>query len=1143
MSNGLNIHSSLNYFTWMPVDFYIENDQFSVKKDFVLFDNGTKFNLNEPFKNGADFSFNNKTGTVLTNLIHNEVLFENKREPNLKEDLILIESPLGILNNDIITILTTAYLSGNNNSRVVLYDTESNFYDADSIFYFSFIGGGLVKIYNHDKKVLTINSNLNNVFVDEALSFENEMFPPNERQTFDFLLEEDRIILFQQNTNKGVVVRKTNNNNFRLSTLNLTKNQSFTDDTILYFISYKHKELTFDSSVSNSFLVKYKTDLVQDEEYLTLDQSFTNENRYIQNYLGLFPVENPKFNPDGTASYKLYIHGLKNYQTPEYQYSTANPIVDQCPSIRRIYNKIFSGTNQRTGYEKIFLGYQSDTKVTIFPSGTETPFYFPSVSERSPLSSSGLIEDGATAGELPFTSDRISMYRMNYEEIIPGQPQPESISRHDRTWLCSWLSGTNTGDKIWMDRYYNAAYYTLDQALTAKAHVYNEKIFPNKQFTFDVPSTMYMEPGVLYKYDRVSRQNAKTFVTYLNSDRNLPKGANIVSLTNWESFPIIYDDSAYKNNAITFNSINPLDYYGTYWYMDGTSHGIIPPSKELLSKGNLTLSMWLSVDDWQRIQADQIFGNYYDGGVGLMNLGVINVPMFTIINATSSRSVNFNFNFTNLGGSPFDVNYSDPKFTVIQRLPSYDYWIIDLKNKHAILYNAFNSKEMEFSFASTTGNVDQVEFDSEYNIYMYDRSASTYVKFNSKGVLQSIETFSSTDSYYGIDITKNNEVVGVHGNNSVIDNEGNLWETIGGNLYKNKKQYAIVGETQAIVIDSSNNIWIAHEKGLISKIDTEEGTIVFTISIGKAAGYIQDPCQPKLALERFMDFLRYPFKGVCDEKPKYRDVLLVFDKTFNEILKISEDGSIIGRLDLNGLDVENLYDIEYAGSKGFTGFQFTRKFNSIGKTITSSLAWKLKIGHPSNVESTLKYITLTHTTSSLPRGWHNFSLVFDSNGGSVNYYIDSILVDSEYFTPKAYEMVYNYRSSLVLGAATIRNTTLNDIVQEDAFNKYVGNVGDIKIYSNPLTQGEIEQLYFASDFALERPELTWNRRVGNRSFVEEIEHWYKGQLPGSKSKYFNINLYNLNIDDESKLIIEDAIRENVKKILPVQNTLYKINWK
>ena len=50
------------------------------------------------------------------------------------------------------------------------------------------------------------------------------------------------------------------------------------------------------------------------------------------------------------------------------------------------------------------------------------------------------------------------------------------------------------------------------------------------------------------------------------------------------------------------------------------------------------------------------------------------------------------------------------------------------------------------------------------------------------------------------------------------------------------------------------------------------------------------------------------------------------------------------------------------------------------------------------------------------------------------------------------------------------------------------------------------------------------------------------QMPGSKSKYFNINIHNLKVSNEMKNIIESAIKSNVYKIVPAHTSLFRVNW-
>jgi hypothetical protein len=139
-------------------------------------------------------------------------------------------------------------------------------------------------------------------------------------------------------------------------------------------------------------------------------------------------------------------------------------------------------------------------------------------------------------------------------------------------------------------------------------------------------------------------------------------------------------------------------------------------------------------------------------------------------------------------------------------------------------------------------------------------------------------------------------------------------------------------------------------------------------------------------------------------------------------------------------------------------------------------------------------------------------------------------------------LYYDYRSSLLLGAASIKNTTLNDLIGLDDVNKFIGNIADLRLYSKALSVGEIEAIYFSSELADPRKYLKWNINVGDRNFIEEIEYWYKNQLPGSKSNYFNINIHNLNINDDLKYLIETTIKDCINKIKPAETSLYKINW-
>ena len=1128
MSATFSIYNILSTTYWRPVDFNVVGEQFDVKKTPVLFDNGMYFYLHDSLSDSLDFTFNKKTGTFLTKIIYNSLFLENKKNPDIVQNLTKIESPIQTVNGNIVTFYNSN--SSLPNNPTVLLDTSDVIFGANDVMTFSFEENNKVSVKNKIGNVLTAD-----YFGKNGLSFKQQIYPPAQTQLFDYFLGESSIILFKSNTNYTNIVTKGSNNVYVLSSVSLAKNSSLPSNAIFSFISYKDNTLNFNNGIANSFMAKYKVNPISYQNILDIDYNFSNDNLLSQNYLGLFPVENPTIN-NTDCSYDLQVHGLKNYQTPEYKYTTANPYQGMSSSIRRQYNKIYTGTNQLKGYDNVYLGFNADTKEYRFKVGEETPFYYPSTSQRTPLSSSGLVEDGAIAGELPFTSDRIYTYRKNYEETIPGQPQPASITKYDNVWLCSWLSGSDIGSKIWLDRYYNAAYYTLDQAMTAKAVVYNPSLYPNKPFTYYVPSTTIFEPGVLYKYNRTGQNNSKNFLSYLDQDRNLPNGAKLLSITNWLSSTLV-DDSNYHNNGLVFFNV-PENLKGNYWVLDGTNHAVFPSKSSLLQKSRLTLSMWLNVDDWSNIYGDQIFGNYYDSGFGLVNEGALGAPILTITNVGSAVAYNVNYKFTKLSEIPLPAKIG-AEYTFIQRLPDYSYWTFDSHNKTGVRYNAINNI---IGTLSSLGNrlsgLDQIEIDSYQNFYFYDNTIKSYVKTDGNGNFITQQYFALNSGVNRIEINnETNNVVSIYGYSSVIDNYNNIWEVVGGNLYKNRQVFANVGPTQQLTCDSGNNIWISHNQDTISKLNTINGLFEFSFRIGKNSSAPLDPCKSQDRF-RYMNFVKVP-KGntqTCDSSVSYEDNLIIIDNRDNEIYTLDQTGNLLSKLDIRALLSDPNIKLDFYARGDFTGYQYLRKFGGNVRR----LSWKFKIAEPNGNNS--KLLSLNYAVSSLPKGWHHFSFVFDSLNGNAKYFIDSILVDSVSFAPLKYQLYYDYRSSLLLGAATIKNTTLNDIIGIDDSYKFIGNVADLRMYSKSLTNGELEQIYFSSSFADSRKDLNWNMRVGTRNFIEEIEHWYKMKMPGSKSKYFNINVHNLNIDDTVKKIIEDSLKASISKIIPAESSLYKINW-
>jgi hypothetical protein len=221
-----------------------------------------------------------------------------------------------------------------------------------------------------------------NSFSNALLKFLPKIYPESYSQKFAYLLSEDGICLFKPNSNYSVILKRDSNTNV-FSFANYTPNpkDKLPSTAFLKFISYKHKPLKR-ADINDGHLTKYTVNKLDYQQELIPDSDY-NSSKYFQNFLGMFPVESPRIEND-VAVYDLQIHGLKNYQTPEYNYSYNNNFIEGYSGVRRSYDRIFSGTNQKEGLSNVHLGYSANSSEITFPLWSLVQLYWVSVQRRGP---------------------------------------------------------------------------------------------------------------------------------------------------------------------------------------------------------------------------------------------------------------------------------------------------------------------------------------------------------------------------------------------------------------------------------------------------------------------------------------------------------------------------------------------------------------------------------------------------------------------------------------------------------------------------------------------------------------------------------------------------------------------------------------
>lgn len=305
---------------------------------------------------------------------------------------------------------------------------------------------------------------------------------------------------------------------------------------------------------------------------------------------------------------------VKNYETASGIISPSN-IGDDSQYKHRMYNKMFTGTNQLKGMDKIYFNYITLNSDIIFEPGLT---YF-NVSQDMGMidalniNDTNLIQCGSVGGDIPLRSDKIFKKRAGYKDYTKyGDP----VDKHGGTWLCTWLSAGDSVDDspVWMDRYYNpsssgyvsALEYSNDDNYGVHYDVQQQDIFNSKTpEIWDEPSKLTFEPGCHYAYYRMDQidieNNVKSLEPYnchIGFDEYFTAAGDIL-----EPVDSLYD--------LTQNKIASL---------------IL--EKHSTATGELAFNFNINCKDWTKPIAHNIFGNYTNKGFSINNMNKVSPFIF-----------------------------------------------------------------------------------------------------------------------------------------------------------------------------------------------------------------------------------------------------------------------------------------------------------------------------------------------------------------------------------------------------------------------------------------------------------------------------------------------------------------------------------
>lgn len=370
----------------------------------------------------------------------------------------------------------------------------------------------------------------------------------------------------------------------------------------------------------SKYISSYNTDTVDLDTSTVVDHISNNYFVYTNNF---------NFYDSKTTSNenKITTHAdffpLKNQATLHEYYAQNNHFNSEPTYLNRVYEKVNAGTNQQRGYDKIGLSYNIGTYDIIFKPNKLT--YFTTPDSMAPytilnIKDSKLETLGAVAGDNPLMSDKVFKRRENVKNnSFSDDPDP--------VYLCSWLSGSSTGDRKWIDRYYNPAVSDFSNALSGTSH-YNVITAAGAQSTetFDVSSSLTFEPNNDYIFYHVGDKDYNNLFKAYNTKYNVAENLEYIN---------------YKGVPTAPNKVKEEDEL----ILDGETFGRFNTD----TTGDFSTSFWLHTKDNTLPFGYQIAGNYFDEGFGIFNTDLVTpniiLPVENVESGLTSKLLFLNNDF------------------------------------------------------------------------------------------------------------------------------------------------------------------------------------------------------------------------------------------------------------------------------------------------------------------------------------------------------------------------------------------------------------------------------------------------------------------------------------------------------------------
>jgi hypothetical protein len=808
---------------------------------------------------------------------------------------------------------------------------------------------------------------------------------------------------------------------------------------------------------------------------------------------------------------------------------------------QRKYYRLYTGTNQEEGYDKIHLGYEAKTTEIIFAKDNATTFHVPFFASPQPLNESTLGSDGAFSGPIPALADRIYKKIGNYGNSTPwGTP----TGNKDGVWLCSWYYSVSSEEPQWLDRYYNPGRLAYEEALEGRANFTD--YIKNDPLYYDIPSALILEPGVMYQYYHHGENSIKNIVNTFSGNKN---DRLKLYIDDWENYS---DKSLYQNKIV-------IDNFKPEWSIDLKDPGYI--DRSILSFNNtdfinsrvlynqnynfeneFSLSFWVNNENWSNATSTQLVGNLQKGGYGVFYNNLDYNPYFVIPETTYGHLF-----YSNLEGNIYNdknIQYKigtsiSPKFIGINS--NIETVTINTTNSQIIKYNHLGDTiaigQDNGSIVTLQGIPIQFLIDgldsnlvlTTSALYIFDKDLNLISEnFEKFGQMHECMAFNTNG-----DLVRELSCIDI-----TFDNFNNKWTIIKTNnisrVYKNNNLFTEITNLscEKVITDPESNIWILASPNTIYKINPISNTILETYEIGLSNSNVFG--------KKNIGFIKY-YNRSANNYTWYSYIYHSFDKT---LYQTTLDGRIVRTTfipqKLNILDpataIQDTNLLAFDSKGDFTGYDRRRIFNNVLYNNQKQLQIKLAVKLPSRNLPPSIYTLSVPVTYFQNKVWHLITLTFKNQ--RANLYIDNYLRDTIEL-PGNVDVNYDFKNDLIIGCPCGKNDNLNKEINTSSII-WNGYIDTIRIYDYAIDPIFIKYL------ALEKTltsDITWNIPTTNIQYVEEIDRFFKHRLPGFKSQFFKINISGVQAQTlETRKQIERDILNAVNSVKPGYTEPLQVEW-